>query len=48
LRNNRLSAVPDSIAALPNLKKLDLRWNKLRVVPKWLPQLEASGCLVYR
>lgn len=43
-----MTALPDSIGELTSLRKLDLRWNKLRKAPEWLQQLEASGCMVYR
>ncbi|MFF7899252.1 hypothetical protein ACFZCV_10705 [Streptomyces sp. NPDC007920] len=37
LRNNRLTHVPDMIAKLPSLEKLDLRWNVLEELPPWRP-----------
>jgi Leucine-rich repeat (LRR) protein len=46
LRGNQLDELPDTLLALP-LIKLDLRWNPLRVRPRWLEQLARRGCLVY-
>jgi hypothetical protein len=46
LRNNRFDRLPDSLAGLPKLHKLDLRWNKLSVVPDWVDDLERRGCAV--
>jgi Leucine-rich repeat (LRR) protein len=45
LRNNRLRELP---ADLPDLDKLDLRWNKLDGEPEVLRRLEARGCVVLR
>jgi hypothetical protein len=47
LRGNPLAALPESIAELPALGKLDLRVTTL-TPPGWLDRLEAQGCLVYR
>ena len=48
LRDNPLTDLPDGIAALPNLEKLDLRWNHQLVrQPSWEKTLEARGCVVY-
>jgi Leucine-rich repeat (LRR) protein len=30
LRGNRLTKIPDWLEELPNLEKVDFRWNKLR------------------
>ncbi len=32
LRANQLTALPNSLGSLPNLEKLDLRWNPSLVV----------------
>jgi hypothetical protein len=32
---------------LPNLEKLDLRWNHDLAPPAWLPALTARDCIVY-
>jgi hypothetical protein len=48
LRGNKLRSLPTSLAALPNLEKLDLRWNKLSGDHAWLQDLERRGCLVLR
>jgi Leucine-rich repeat (LRR) protein len=47
LRANQLRQLPAGLAGLPNLEKLDLRWNKLLTVPNWIGTLEERGCLVY-
>ena len=47
LRSNALTEPPASLADLPNLEKLDLRWCKHLVMPGWLSDLEARGCVVY-
>jgi hypothetical protein len=39
--------LPDTIAQLPRLDKLDLRWVNLPS-PEWIEKLEARGCAVYR
>jgi Leucine-rich repeat (LRR) protein len=40
LSNNQLTS-------LPNLEKLDLRWNDLKEHPTAFRQLEARGCIIY-
>ncbi len=40
--------LPNSIASLPKLEKLDLRWVDSLMDPEWLSVLEDRGCLVYR
>jgi hypothetical protein len=47
LRANQLTELPADMAELPNLEKLDLRWNKSLSIPKWIVILEARGCIVY-
>ena len=42
------TTVPASLAALPRLEKLDLRWVTTLVLPAWVADLEAGGCAVYR
>jgi hypothetical protein len=32
---------------LTRLEKLDLRWNKLAAVPRWIRQIEQRGCTVF-
>ena len=46
LRGNQLDELPDTLLDLP-LTKLDLRWNPLRVPPRWLDELARRGCRVY-
>jgi hypothetical protein len=46
LRASRLSALPDSMASMHNLRKLDLRWTKLAFPPAWLQDLESKGCRI--
>jgi hypothetical protein len=48
LRGNRLVHLPVSIAALPRLDKLDLRWVDTLPSPEWFASLEERGCLIYR
>ena len=48
LRGNPLKHLPDAIAALPRLEKLDLRWVETLIPPPWIVNLEARGCAVYR
>lgn len=47
LRGNPLEELPDAIATLPRLEKLDLRWVKTLQPPAWIDRLEARGCVVY-
>jgi Leucine-rich repeat (LRR) protein len=47
LRANQLTELPSTISRLQNLEKLDLRWNKALIVPKWIAKLERQGCLIY-
>ncbi|MNG40492.1 Leucine Rich repeats (2 copies) [compost metagenome] len=47
LRANRLSALPDSLAELTQLQRLDLRWNNFAEMPAVLEPLIAQGCLVH-
>jgi Leucine-rich repeat (LRR) protein len=47
LRANRLSALPESLAELHRLEKLDLRWNQFQTVPFWIDTLKDRGCIVY-
>jgi hypothetical protein len=46
LRANRFRRLPDFVAALPCLEKLDLRWNPLDALPRWSEELERRGCMV--
>ena len=39
LRTNALTAVPESVRALRELRVLDLRANRLTSVPDWLAEL---------
>jgi hypothetical protein len=48
LRGNPLTQLPESIAKLPRLDKLDLRWVNTLEWPAWIGELEARGCVVYR
>jgi Leucine-rich repeat (LRR) protein len=47
LRGNPLTHLPASIASLPRLEKLDLRWVNMPP-PEYIEDLEARGCMVYR
>jgi Leucine-rich repeat (LRR) protein len=47
LRANALTAVPADLHELPNLRKIDLRWNRLEVLPDCLAVLARRGCIVY-
>jgi hypothetical protein len=47
LRANRLTAVPAVVEALPRLRKLDLRWNKLDPPRAFREGMAERGCLVY-
>jgi hypothetical protein len=40
--------LPETLATLPRLEKLDLRWVDSLESPRWLAELEAHGCVVYR
>jgi Leucine-rich repeat (LRR) protein len=46
-RGNFIDTVPPAVAELPKLRKLDLRWNRLREPMDWYPGLVRRGCLVY-
>jgi Leucine-rich repeat (LRR) protein len=46
-RGNFIDTVPPAVAELPMLRKLDLRWNRLREPMDWYPGLIRRGCLVY-
>lgn len=48
LGRNPLTHLPEAIAALPRLDKLDLRWVTTLPMPEWVDALEARGCAVYR
>jgi hypothetical protein len=48
LRGNPLTQLPEAIAALPRLDKLDLRWVTTLAPLAWFADLEARGCAVYR
>lgn len=48
LRGNPLRELPASLATLPRLEKLDLRWVETLMLPVWIDELEARGCVVYR
>jgi hypothetical protein len=41
-----LAALPSSLAELPLLEKLDLRWNPLGSLPDWIGRLRERGCVV--
>ena len=48
LRANGLRSLPATIAELPRLKKLDLRWNREVGRPSWLEKMESRGCVIYQ
>ena len=48
LRGNPLADLPASLARLPRLEKLDLRWTPTLPDLPWFDELEGRGCLVYR
>lgn len=48
LRGNPLESLPDCMAELPKLEKLDLRWVSSLRAPKWLNAFEKAGGIVYR
>jgi hypothetical protein len=43
LRANRLATLPDE---LPDVEKLDLRWNRFSELPPAAQRLQARGCVV--
>ena len=47
VRGNFIDTVPPAIVELPKLRKLDLRWNRLRDPMDWLTGLVRRGCVVY-
>jgi hypothetical protein len=47
LRGNPLTHLPTSLAALPRLDKIDLRWVTTLTPPPWFDELEARGCAIY-
>jgi hypothetical protein len=47
IRGNPLTELPSTIATLPRLEKLDLRWVTTLELPVWIADLEARGCSVY-
>jgi hypothetical protein len=46
LRATRLRELPDGLADLPRLEKLDLCWTKLDRFPDWIERLRERGCVV--
>jgi hypothetical protein len=49
LRGNPISGLPERIAALPRLEKLDLRWvTTLELETDWVAAMQSRGCMVYR
>ena len=48
VRGNPLTSVPQALADLPKLEKLDLGWISNLQLPVWINDLEARGCAVYR
>jgi hypothetical protein len=48
LRGNPLRELPVTLAGLPRLEKLDLRWVTTLEPAAWVADLEARGCAVYR
>jgi hypothetical protein len=47
LRGSGLTSLPRSLADLPALDRLDLRWNRIVPRPDWLRALETRGCTVW-
>jgi hypothetical protein len=48
LRENRITELPQWLADLPMLQRLDLRWNGLLLDPPPLVErLRARGCVVW-
>ena len=48
LRGNPLTSLPEAVATLQRLEKLDLRWVTTLAAPAWIGSVEARGCVVYR
>jgi Leucine-rich repeat (LRR) protein len=48
LWGNKLEKLPESLAQLHSLKKLDLNFTKIKIVPKFLRQLEKEGLIIYK
>ncbi|MFD0374605.1 hypothetical protein [Streptomyces sp. NPDC127112] len=46
LRSNRLGQLPDWLALMSSLEKLDLRWNEIDPSLPLLSELERRGCVV--
>jgi hypothetical protein len=44
LRGNPLTSLPQALADLPKLQKLDLGWITTLRFPAWIDDLEARGC----
>ncbi len=42
-----MSMLPEALAHLPSLEKLDLRWNRLTTLPAAFGRLKKRGCLIY-
>jgi len=47
LRANLLITLPDELAQLTRLRKVDLRWNRLATYPPCLDALAKRDCIVY-
>lgn len=47
LRGNDIKELPIELLDLPNLERLDLRWNAQLVQPAWINELISRDCLVY-
>ena len=48
LRETAIAALPDWLAELPALQRLDLRWNGLLLDPPAIVErLRARGCVVW-
>jgi hypothetical protein len=47
LRENAITSVPDVLAELPALDRLDLRWNGFLDPPAVVERLRARGCVVW-
>ena len=42
-----MASLPPSLATLPRLDKIDLRWVTTLTPPAWFAELEARGCAIY-